>query len=304
MKLSVIFVGTLQDGGFNQAALDGVERVRADGLADIAIVDGVPYEQPAMIAALEGAAAGSDGVVFIGGQGNVVTPQVAVRFPDTVFAVAQGNVTGPNLYSYDVLQEQSAFLAGALAARLTQTGVVGHLSGHRVAPGLKGRAAFVAGVRDTNPAVQILTGFCGTQDDSAVVRNWADALIAGGVDVMFTMLNGARQGAIDACRAGGIRQIGNARDWTQVYPDVFLASALARIDLGVERAVSDMRAGLRPGRVLEFGLAQGDYAGLSLAPDMPDMLCVQMDQVAERIRSGELQISDAYDGPEFQPESP
>lgn len=304
MRIGVLFVGEVHDGGFNAIALDGVERARSQGGGDIRVIADVAYDQSVIRARAEAEIASLDGLICIGGQGNHVAPILAKAHPDKSFAVVQGEVTGPNLTSYDVRQEDSAYLAGCLASMVTATGTVGHLSGHRVRPGLKGRAAFVAGVRDTNPAVQILTGFCGTQDDSAVVRNWADALIAGGVDVMFTMLNGARQGAIDACRAGGIRQIGNARDWTQVYPDVFLASALARIDLGVERAVSDMRAGLRPGRVLEFGLAQGDYAGLSLAPDMPDMLCVQMDQVAERIRSGELQISDAYDGPEFQPESP
>ena len=304
MRIGVLFVGEVHDGGFNAIALDGVERARSQGGGDIRVIADVAYDQSVIRARAEAEIASLDGLICIGGQGNHVAPILAKAHPDKSFAVVQGEVTGPNLTSYDVRQEDSAYLAGCLASMVTATGTVGHLSGHRVRPGLKGRAAFVAGVRDTNPAVQILTGFCGTQDDSAVVRTWADALIAGGVDVMFTMLNGARQGAIDACRAGGIRQIGNARDWTQVDPDVFLASALARIDLGVERAVSDMQAGLRPGRVLEFGLAQGDYAGLSLAPDVPGTLCVRMDQVAERIRSGELQISDAYDGPEFQPESP
>lgn len=51
---------------------------------------------------------------------------------------------------------------------MTRSGTVGHLSGHRVRPGLKGRAAFVAGVRHTDPEIRVLTGFCGTQDDNAV----------------------------------------------------------------------------------------------------------------------------------------
>lgn len=299
MKLSVIFVGTLQDGGFNQAALDGVDRVRADGLADIAIVEGVPYEQPAMIAALEGAAAGSDGVVFIGGQGNVVTPQVAARFPDTVFAVAQGNVTGPNLYSYDVLQEQSAFLAGALAARLTQTGVVGHLSGHRVAPGLKGRAAFAAGVAHVDPTVRLITGFCGTQDHSPTTEHWARGIAAKGSDILFTMLNAAREGAIAACRATGMRQIGNAKDWCAVDPAVFVASAVARIDLGVEAALRDMIKGVRPAGVVELGLADG-AAALTFAPDVSGDLRAEVSALSGAILAGNLPVSTDFTGPEYE----
>ena len=55
-------------------------------------------------------------------------------------------MTGPNLASYEVLQEQSAYLGGVLAALTTRTGVVGHMSGIRVRPGLKGRAEAVAGL--------------------------------------------------------------------------------------------------------------------------------------------------------------
>lgn len=135
MKIAIIFVGKLDDRGFNQCALQGAERVLRSGEADIEIVSGIPYALDAMTEALRAAAERSEGVVFIGGQGNTVTPAVAASFADRGFAVVQGNVTGPNLASYDVLQEQSAFLAGVLAARMTQTGVVGHLSGHRVIPG-------------------------------------------------------------------------------------------------------------------------------------------------------------------------
>ena len=52
--------------------------------------------------------------------------------------MTQGLVQGSNLSSYDVLQEESAYLAGVLAALTTRTGVVGHMSGIRVPPGLKG----------------------------------------------------------------------------------------------------------------------------------------------------------------------
>ena len=40
-----------------------------------------------------------------------------------------------NLFYYDFLQEESAFLAGCLACLITKTKVVGHLSGEKVLPG-------------------------------------------------------------------------------------------------------------------------------------------------------------------------
>ena len=300
MKISVIFVGELHDDGFNQRALDGAVRARQEaGDADIEIVGGVLYDTHAMESALRGAAERSEGIVFIGGQGNRVTPAVAEDFGDRAFAVVQGNVAGANLASYDVLQEQSAFLAGVLAARMTRTGTVGHLSGHRVVPGLKGRAAFAAGVDHADQTVRLVTGFCGTQDDSSVTESWTRAIAAEGADILFTMLNAARRGAISACKATGMRQIGNAADWCAIDPDVFVASAVARIDLGVRRAIEDMRSGLRPGKVLELGLREAAVS-LSMGDDVPDVIRDEIRDLARQISGGVISVDAVYDGPEFE----
>ena len=129
MKISVIFVGELHDNGFNQCALEGVKQFqRTEGAGVVDVVSGIPYDPAAMDAALRNAAGLSDGVVFIGGQGNRVTPDVADAFPDRAFAIVQGNVTCSNIASYDVLQEQSAFLAGVFA--IITAGIVCQIGGY------------------------------------------------------------------------------------------------------------------------------------------------------------------------------
>ncbi|MFK7880420.1 BMP family protein [Roseobacter sp.] len=299
MKIAVLFVGEVHDRGFNQCALEGVERMRAAGAAEIEIVSGVSYQPNAMTTALETSAARADGVIFIGGQGNGITPPVAASFPDRSFAVVQGNVTGANLASYDVLQEQSAFLAGVAAARLTQSGVVGHLSGHRVSPGLKGRAAFSSGLRHVDENIRLVTGFCGTQDDNETTDRWARGIADTGADILFTMLNAARDGAIDACQATGMRQIGNATDWCAVDADVFVASAVARIDLGVERAVINLLAGRCPDQIEDLGLAQ-NAVELTCAPDVPEVVREEVNASAEMIAARQLEVETVFNGPEFE----
>lgn len=302
MKIAVFFVGKVQDAGFNASALAGAERAAQSDAVEITLVSGVRYDQDEIRARLADVVPEVDGLVFIGGQGNIATPEVAAAHPDKRFAIVQGQKTGPNLASYDVRQEDSAFLAGVLAGHLTRTGTVGHLSGHRVRPGLKGRAGFVAGVAHAAPRVTVLTGFCGTQDDSQVTRAWAAAEIAAGADVIFTMLNDARRGAIEACRAGGARQIGNALDWVARDPEIFVASALARIDVGIERAIADMVAGRVPEGIVEFGLAQGDVVSLRMGDDVPEAAAAAVAAAAEDIRAGRITVPDSYDGPEFQPD--
>ncbi|NBC95837.1 MAG: BMP family ABC transporter substrate-binding protein, partial [Deinococcus-Thermus bacterium] len=182
MRIAVVFVGALRDGGFNESALEGAERAQSAGLAQVEVVTGLAYDDARIRARLEAVADGVDGVVVVGGQGDRSTPAVAEAHPETAFATVQGAATGPNLAAYDVRQEESAFLAGCLAAWTTRSGVVAHLSGHRVTPGLKGRAGFVAGLRHADPEVRVLTAFCGTQDDAAIARRWAEAQIAAGAD--------------------------------------------------------------------------------------------------------------------------
>lgn len=301
MTIGVLFVGELHDSGFNASGLAGTETAREAG-ADVAILSGIPFEPTALRAAMHRALADLDGLVFVGGQGDTVVPPVAAAFPQKRFAIVQGSVTDTNIASYEVLQEQSAFLAGHLAARATQTGTVAHLSGHRVRPGLKGRAAFVAGVRHAAPDVRVLTGFCGSQDDGAVARCWAASQIAAGADTLFTMLNAGRAGAIEACSDTGARQIGNVLDWCRLRPDVFIASAEARIDLCVQHAVADLAAGRLPAHVTRLGLATGPHVRLALAPGFPPGLRDELDGLARAVATGEIAVPTDYAGPEFTPQ--
>ena len=68
----------------------------------------------------------------------------------------------------------------------------------------------------------------------------ATAMIDARADIIFTMLNAGRTGAIEACRERGVKQIGNVRDWVAAMPTVFIASAVADSGVAVLRAVEDL----------------------------------------------------------------
>lgn len=288
----------------------GAQAAARFGQADIHIVSGIRYDQNEIKTRLKQTIPTVDGIIFIGGQGDLSVPEIARANPDKKFAIVQGQNLGSNLSSYVVLQEISAFLAGCLAALSTNTGTVGHLSGHRVTPGLRGRAAFVGGAQHIDGDIKILTGFCGSQDDSNITQAWTDSIINQGADIVFTMLNGARQGAIDACRTNNIRQIGNALDWCIRDPDMFIGSAIARIDLGVMQAINDMIKMKVPEHIVEFGLqtprqipefelVETAYVSLSLAEDVPIRTRDLLAQTTALLRNGTIRIPNDYFGPEF-----
>jgi basic membrane protein A len=259
-------------GSFNAAAAAAVDAMKSRAEAanvQIELLWRQTFDTASRLAAIETALAGgrAPGLVIVhGGQGDGPVAQLAPRHPSTLFAVTQGSVVGPNLASYEVRQEESAFLAGVFAARTTRTGCVAHLSGEPVRPGRLGRAAFFAGVRDEAPGMRVLTAFCGHQHDPQLALRWASAMIDDGADVMFTMLDGGRPGAIQACRERGVALIGNVEDWTRREPGVCTASAIADSGWGVEQAICDWLDGRFPaGNRISIGAERPGVVRLALA---------------------------------------
>ena len=300
-KIAGLFAGKIDDRGFMQAGYSGLVRAKSELGVEIAFTQGIPPKPEALAEALRELAKGKpDLVIAHGGQNNGAAKTVATEFADIPFVVTQGNVTGPNLASYEVLQEQSAFLAGVLAALSTRTGTVGHMSGIRVTPGLKGRAAFANGVAFADPKVKLLTNFSGNQDDNALSKTVALAMIDAGADIIFTMLNAGRKGAIDACREKGVQQIGNVVDWTTIEPAVFLGSACADSGQAVFMAVRDFVQGtFKPGVVHQVGLESAEAVRLTMAPRVAPNVRQRIETVAADIMAGRLAVSTQWSGTEF-----
>lgn len=300
-RVGALFCGKIDDHGFMEAGYRGLIAARDRLGATVSWRDGVPPKAAEQEAALrELAATGVDLVVAHGGQNNAAAKTVAAEFPALRFVVTQGAVEGPNLTSYTVLQEQSAFLAGALAAWTTKTGVVGHISGIRVPPGLRGRAAYAAGVAHANPDVKLLTIFCGDQDDVALADRVATAEAAAGADVIFTMLNAGRKGSIDACRRAGIRQIGNVVDWVATMPDVFVGSAIADSGLAVFEAVRDTaESRFVAGAPHEIGLENAEAVRLSVAASVPADVIARIDALTRDVLAKKIAVPAQWTGTEF-----
>ena len=254
----MLIPGNIADGGFMQAGYEGLLAIHDELGAETSYIDAVKPEQPLLAAALRELAEGKpDLIIAHGGQNSPAIEEVAPEFPDIRFVVVQGGVTGPNVSSYEVLQEELAWLAGAAAGLMTETDVVGHISGIRVPPGLKGRGGFYNGLMHTNPDAKFLTTFAGNQDDNALSYKVAKAEIDAGADIIFTMLNAGRTGAIDAMREAGVKQIGNVRDWYPDAPDVFVASAVANVSMPSLVAARDLANGTwEPGKVVQIGLGE------------------------------------------------
>ena len=299
-RIAVVLFGPEGRGGFNQAGLAGTARARA-AAPELEVVWCEPPAPEARAKHLRALCRqGFDLIVAHGGQGDAPVAMVAPDYPSVRFAITQGGYTAANVACYEALQEQSAFLAGVLAATETRTGVVAHMSGERVRPGLKGRAAFADGVARAAPDVRLLTCFCGDQHDPELAYRTVTAQAAQGADVLFAMIDGGRPGAIRACREHGMRQIGNVIDWTEREPDVFIASAIADSGACVDRAVRDFVAGrLRVGEHQLIGVEAPDVVRLAMSPVASAAARAAVTRFAAMLGSGEIEPATEFSGVEM-----
>lgn len=299
-RIAVALFGPPGKGSFNESGHAGVLQAQAAGHAvDVHWI--APLAADARAQALRALCApGLDLLVAHGGQGDAPVQQMHAEFPGTLFVITQGSFLAPNTASYEVLQEQSAFLAGVLAGLASKSRVVAHMSGEKVRPGLKGRAAFASGLRQAAPDCRFVTIFCGQQHDPDLAFETTRRLQQEGADLIFAMIDGGRPGVSRACRELPIRQIGNVLDWVQRDPEVFVASAVADSGRGLAQAIDDFAHGrVRCGTVVEYGLAQPDFVRLVVAPELQARFGAELADWTQRVLAGTVRIDTEYDGPEF-----
>ncbi len=296
IRVAAVFFGRPGAGSFNAAGVAGLARAAArHGLTPETVWEPDPTQRAGTLAEL---AARSDLVIAHGGQGEAGVLAVAARFPRVAFAVTQGRIAGPNIACFEVMQEQSAFLAGALAGWWMPGRIAAHLSGERVPPGLRGRAGFAAGLVHARPDAVLLTGFCGDQHAPPLAGRWTRAQAEAGAALQFAMLDGGRAGAIAACKATGMRAIGNVRDWTAEDP-VFLASAVADNGVAVEAAVAAFLAGRFEDR--RIGL-EDPAVRLALAAEVTPGLAARLAALRDDLLAARVAVPEHYDGPEWSPD--
>jgi basic membrane protein A len=295
-RVTAIFFGRPGGGAFNAAGISGLRRAAARQA--VTVTEAWQHDPARRAETVEAAARQGGLVIAHGGQGEEAVRQVAPAFPGVAFAVTQGRIAGPNIACFEVLQEQSAFLAGALAGWWVRGGVAAHLSGEPVPPGLRGRAGFAAGLAHARPGARLLTGFCGNQHDPALARDWTAAQARSGAEVQFQMLDAGRPGAVEAARAAGMRCIGNVHDWT-AEDEVFLASAIADNGVTMEAAISAFLADRWEDR--RIGLEDPAAVRLAYAADVAPELAARCEALRIAILGGAVEVPEHYDGAEWKP---
>jgi basic membrane protein A len=251
-------VGYIDDDAYNQAAWDGVEQARTVGVVDAAAyiesVDARDYDENIRFFATHD----YDAIVTVGSGLTEATRTAAEQYRDIYFiGVDQTQDDGSGLWLYPNLsgltfpEDQLGFLAGALAARMTETGQVGAVLAGEGSPAMRRYGeGFRAGAASVDPAVQATVLY---HDEVDLARSFDDlewgALSAGTLvdndaDVLFAAGGQTAVGALTEAAARGIYVIGAEVDQYNLIPAAqprLLASVVKGIAPGVTTLVSAAR---------------------------------------------------------------
>jgi basic membrane protein A len=186
---------------------------------------------------------------------------VARSFPKRRFALIDGVAEEPNVSSVVFREQEGAFLAGALAALVSKTHVVGFLGGKDVPLLHRFEAGYIAGARQIDRHVTVLVRYAGSFDEVAAGKAAAGALFDRHADVVLIAAGKTGLGAIDATRArAGAYAIAVGSDQDALAKGKILTSVLERVDVAVYRLAEDAVSEKLPSGVEELGLREGAIA--------------------------------------------
>lgn len=311
-------VGQVDDRSFNQSAWEGAQAA-AEAVGGTA--DYVETQDPndyATNIALFGDQ-GFEYIVTVGFALGDATLEAAQLYPDTHFinvdVAAAANAAGKgievtNLTGLIFPEDQSGFLAGVLAARMSRSGVIAAVLGtDQVVPVVKFKEGYEAGARYADPEIEILSTYhpggleiafidpaWGAQTAAQAIGNRADVIFgAGGKTGNGALEEVARQ----TTEENPLYCIGVDTDQWDTVPNAhpcLISSATKNIRKGIQ----DIVAGLEDG-----SLPAGDFVGeVGLAPfhDFEDVVPQEVKDeitaVQEMLLNGEL---DAATGEMIEP---
>jgi basic membrane protein A and related proteins len=310
--------GGVDDRSFNQTAFAGLEQA-ADELGFEASVLESQAESDFAPNIQSFIDQGCDLIVTVGFLLGTATGDAATANPDQNFAIVDydySTAAGDAQDEYDNVKEltfstdQAAFLAGYVAAGMSETGTVGTYGGINIPTVTIFMKGFQLGIEkyneDNDTDVQLVGWdnaaddglFTGDFENQANGRATTEGLLDDGADVIMPVAGPVGLGTIEAIRA---RPDSNAKViWVDTDGcvsvaddcDLFLTSVMKNMDVAVhdatvEAADGNFEGGLYTGTLENEGVALGPFN--EFEDQVPDDVKSAVDDLRQQIIDGEIQ---------------
>ena len=297
--------GSIEDG-INHEAWLGLQDAKAENLADridyIETVDSRDREKNITFFAQRG----YDVIITVGSSIADETVSSAMHNPKVLFiGVEQPQPTKyPNLTGLIFHEEHSGFLAGTLAAMITQTDRVAAVCEEKfIDPMRRYCDGFIEGVRFVDPKIKTDAVYRdGASENLFNDPEWANTttqqVVNNGADVLFAAGSGTGDAALESAANQGVAVIGAETDaYTRLMSirQQLVSSALNDIRLGVRDLMRLTRSGQFPSD--EF------FGQVELAPfhewesRIPQTVKDRLLEIENSLNDGSIQTNVPYKSP-------
>lgn len=292
--LALVVAGTFGDRSFYDSSKEGCDKLASEGKITLKTIEcnNENHEQQT-----RNAADAADIVVLVGWEFYDVET-VAPDYPDVKFIWIDNATENPvaNVLNITYAQNEGSFLAGYIAAKLSQTGVVGAVGGEDSDTINDFIVGYKQGALYANPAAKVEVSYANTYDDPTVGKDCALALHDKKADVVFQIASKTGDGVFEAAREAGFYAIGVDSDQKYIADDVIVCSMMKQVGNSIYQAVSDLLSGdaSKWGTTWVADLATG-YIGIGYGEagsqqQVPDEVKSEVEELAKKIASGEIKV--------------
>ncbi len=286
--------GGLGDKAFNDSANEGLQKAASELGVEVMTFD---YQQDTQEDNVRKAAqAGYVLIIGLGSENSGAIANVAKEFSGTKFAVIDSTAEGANVTSVTFSELEGDFLAGALAALMSENGKVAYLGGADVLVIRRIQFGFEQGAKYVKPDIQIVAQNIGGKDDFSGFAKPDDAnqiaeqMYFDGVDVIYAAAGGSTLGAIESAQAAGKPIITTGSDQRYLAPEVVATSRTKNMNAAVFMLIQKFVKG-----ELQSGVIQLDYksGGIGIAPlsdFVPAGISSQFDSIRKDLESGKIVV--------------
>ncbi len=303
LSVSVIVAGTLGDRSFYDSAEEGLQRSIDEYGIEGRVLE-CREDPAAFFDQILAGAENDDIVISVGFQLVDDTLDIAGQFPEVDFFMVDMEGEGPDNLTWIIYEEhEGSFLAGALAAKMTQQTDIEGISEEKKV-GLVGGmdipvirnfiTGFEQGVEYVDDEVEVLVAFAGDFEDPAAGKENALELYDRGADIVFQVAGKTGEGIFEAAEEAGRYAIGVDADQGWISPDHIIASMMKEVGFSIYESIGRVIDGtLDRGSVYRYGLEE-DGVGLCWGDNMerhvPQEIWQELEEIEELIRTGEIVV--------------
>ena len=295
LKITMVTsVGGVTDGSFNQSAWEGLEKAKEDLGVDISYIES--KQEADYVTNLEQAVDGNNDLILATGfPMQQALLEAAKNYPEQKFAIVDvdyGDETPENVTCISFNEEQSGYVVGLVAGKMTKTDIVGFVGGMDNVVIKKFQVGYEAGVKAANPDAKVLSQYVNSFADQAKGKSIASQMYNNNADIIFACAGDSGVGVLECAKETGKYAIGVDRDQNDIAPENVLTSAMKQVNEGVYNVVENLKNGtFEGGKTLVFGLKE---EGIGLAPstdkNVPQDVIDYVNEQIEKIVSGEIVV--------------